>query len=229
MKGRLTLIFDLDGTLIDATRVIIGGFNHVLTRQGLPAWERERVLALMGRPLAEMFSPIAGEHGLDCADLVEEYVAYSRANAATQIVLLPGADKLLQTCRSAGCRMGVYTSRTTSSANRMLRILKVDHLFSEIVGVDQVTYPKPHPEGIELVLSRFSASVSDGVMLGDTPDDVQAARSAGVRAMAVATGYFSSRDLLTAGAERVFNNLESFEDYLSENSIRSKKGENKSS
>lgn len=224
-----TLIFDLDGTLVDATRVIVAGFNHALTRQGLPPWQESRVLAMMGRPLAEMFAGIAGEHDLDCGLLVETYVEYSRAHAAQGIVLLPGASELLCQCREENYQLGVYTSRTTASARRILRLLKVDQLLTEIVGIDQVTYPKPHPEGVELLLGRFQVRASQSWMLGDTPDDVKAARAAGVRALAVSTGYFSSRDLEIAGAERVFRNLESVQSYLAPHPGPGAKGEQESS
>ena len=210
VRSPFAVVFDLDGTLVDASGAIVDGFNHVLDRHSVRPYGEEQVLRMMGRPLRDMFAEIAVTHRLDVAQLVSEYVDYSRALSGRGIQLLPGALALLERCRSY-CRVGVNTSRTTSSARRILGGLGVNHLLPEIVGLDQVRNPKPHPEGLQLVLGRLGAIPQDSIMLGDTPDDIQAALAVGARAFGVATGYFSTDDLRSAGAGEVFSNLAEFE------------------
>ncbi len=213
MRRHLAVVFDLDGTLIDASHAIVNGFNHVLERHGVGSYRKEQILSMMGQPLSEMFAETADTHRLELDQLVRDYVEYSRALAGHGIQLLPGALSLLERCGLL-CRVGVNTSRTTSSARRILGNLGINHLLQEIVGLDQVSNPKPHPEGLQLVHRRLETLPGNSIMLGDTPDDIQAALAAGTRAFGVATGYFSAEALRDAGATEVFSDLAEFEDRL---------------
>ncbi len=200
------VIFDFDGTLIDATQSIVASFNAVLTGRGLAPWSRQRVLMMMGRPLPEMFAAAFPGNGAPTPELLGEYLLHSRGPGNIPPVLQRGAEETLN--RLAGAvKFAIATSRNSDSTGRILSLFGLAHHFATVVGIDHVTRPKPHPEAVLLALERVATKPCNAVLVGDTPDDMQAALGAGVRPIGVATGFHDQEQLLAAGALEVLAHL----------------------
>ncbi len=200
------IIFDFDGTLIDATQSIVANFNAVLTGRGLTPWSPRRVLLMMGRPLPEMFAAAFGGNGVATTDLLSEYLVHSRGPGNIPPVLQRGVAETLERL-SGAVKMAIATSRNSESAGRILNLFGLAHHFETIVGIDHVTCPKPDPEAVLLALRGVGSQPRRAVFVGDTPDDMQAAVGAGVAAIGVATGFHDRDQLLAAGALRVLSDL----------------------
>ncbi|WP_457596276.1 HAD family hydrolase [Hydrogenimonas sp.] len=184
---RPVVLFDLDGTLIDSTEAIVESFAYAFESFGRQAPDPDAVAALVGEPLGAMFPKLGGE-----AERVEAYVeAYKRRYREIfleKTVLLPHAEEALE--RAARfARLGVVTTKTGSYSIRLLEHLGLMSFFETLVGSEDVTRHKPHPEPVFEALRRMGASPREAWMVGDTPMDMEAAKAAGARAAAVTCGY----------------------------------------
>ena len=212
--GVSAVLFDFDGTLVDASEAICRSFEAALLRHGQPAAPDEQVRAMIGRPLREMFGVV--DPGAT-AEGIEAYVdAYREAWTPLAVPLskpLPGAPETVEALARLA-RLAVVTSRISSGAIHILEAMGLGVHFASIVGIERVERPKPHPEAIHLALRELGAPPSEAVMVGDTPDDVHAGRAAGCRAVGVTTGVFDSAALHEAGADRVIGSLSELPDLL---------------
>jgi len=201
------VIFDFDGTLFDTTAAICHAFNGALAQDGRSPLPESRIRAWIGRPLREMF-PLA-DPGADPDTINRRIEHYRRIFLPVCVALsrpLPGAQECLEQLRGR-MRLGIATNRKTDGAEVILAGHGWRRLFDVIVGIDDVRRTKPDPEAILLAAKRLGALPSATAMVGDTPEDIQAARAAGALAVGVATGHHSKHDLAAAGADRVIGTL----------------------
>jgi len=179
------VLFDLDGTLIDSTPMILASFQHttktVLGREAAA----EEVYAIVGGPTLEAqmrsFAP----------DRVEELVAVYRAHNTPlhdSLELCAGMREVLETLKGEGRKLGIVTSKRRPTAQLALDHLVIEHYFDVIVTSDETKTHKPSPEPVLLALERAGAAAADTVYVGDSPYDVGAARAAGVYSIAVSWG-----------------------------------------
>lgn len=200
------VIFDFDGTLIDSSAAIVSTFSAVLRKHGAQPWDEERIRRSIGRPLAELFAEVFPDGRPDRAELVETYRRLSKSNGFEEVHLMPGAREILEALETkAG--LGIATSRTARSTTAILQRFGLQSRFGSIVGIDMVRNPKPHPEPIEKVLGQLEITPTRSLLVGDTPDDILAARRAGVTAVGITTGAYDESALRHAGASRVIARL----------------------
>jgi phosphoglycolate phosphatase len=183
----LTLLFDLDGTLIDSTEAILESFAVAYRHCGGTLPEVVAITSEIGHPLDGMFASFGVE-----AARVEEYVAAYKAHyrqiSRAKTVLLPNAaDAVREASRIA--RLGVVTTKTGHYSVELLEHLGLMGHFEVVIGREDVTYPKPHPEPIIKALSKLDVDTKNCWMIGDTCMDMLAAREAGVKSIAVTSGY----------------------------------------
>ncbi len=114
-----------------------------------------------------------------------------------KVVLIEGAREALLRVRDAGLLAGLVTSGDCSRVGRELADLGVAELFQVVVCAEDIVNRKPHPEALLLALERLGLAAADGVYVGDSPEDVQMARAAGVRAVGI-PGGFPNRESLAA-------------------------------
>jgi HAD superfamily hydrolase (TIGR01509 family) len=202
------VLFDFDGTLVDASRAICRSFDTALRRFGAPVMPEDRVKAMIGRPLREMFAvadPSAAPERLE--DYVEAYREAWLPLAVPLTTPLPTAAETVRQLASSGIRLAVVTSRIASGAERILDAFALRAHFAVVVGVEHVDRPKPDPEGLRVALSALGVAADGAVMVGDTPDDVAAGRAAGTCAVGVTTGAYDESSLSAAGAHVVLGRL----------------------
>ena len=200
MKISRTLIFDLDGTLVDSKKALTAAVNRV--RQdiyGLPPMEADRLAELLNRPNDELprllygidrYETHAHEHFVDC---------YGRL-CTGESTLFEGIHPLLERLHADGNTLFVATNGPTSTAEKLLGHLKISHFFSDIVGADRVEKAKPDPAMIEMILAKVKCRRA--YMIGDSEKDISAAVSAGIQPVFVEWGY-GDFDLQVEGVMRV--------------------------
>lgn len=188
-----TILFDLDGTLIDSTEAILESFGVVYDSFGKVAPEPEEITKLIGYPLDIMFRMLGVS--LDKVDAyVAAYKEYYRLISRKKTTLLPLAMEAV-TQASSIATLGIVTTKTARYSEELLEHLGIMHYFKILVGRESVTHPKPHPEPILKAVNALMAIPAQTWMIGDTPLDLIAARDAGVHGIGVLCGYGTKYDL----------------------------------
>jgi pyrophosphatase PpaX len=194
MNDLETVLFDLDGTLIDSVRLILDSYHHTLAAHGLPARTDEDWLRGVGTPLHVQFA----EWGQDPATLdalIATYREYNLANHDRVVTVYPGVVAAVEAIRAAGLRTGLVTSKNRKGALRGLALVKLERMMDVLVCADEVTRPKPHPEPVEKAIALLGADPDTTVYVGDSIHDMHSGRAAGVRTAAALWGPFSRSHL----------------------------------
>jgi HAD superfamily hydrolase (TIGR01509 family) len=183
------VVWDMDGTLIDSSTVVPDAYITAIGRLGGPALTREAVVAAytLGPP-AIMLTHLLGRASTD-AD-VEEYLGCLRASAALARPY-PGIETTLERLRGR-VELGVFTGASHTSALVLLEAAGLAERFAVVVGGDEVERQKPAPDGVLLACKSLGVSPAGAAYVGDSPSDLQAARSSGARAFAAGWGHLYS-------------------------------------
>ena len=188
-----TVLFDLDGTLIDSGAAILASFHHATE-------------TVLGRRYAdEVVMATVGGHGIHrqmakfdrdrVDDLVDAYRSHN-LELYRRIRLFPGVEAVLHSLREDGHRLGIVTVKSRGTVELTLELLPLGPFFDTVVTGDDVEQHKPDPEGLRLALERLGGEAASAAYVGDSPFDIQAAKAAGVGAIAVAWGGIHGRDRL---------------------------------
>jgi pyrophosphatase PpaX len=180
-----TVLFDLDGTLVDTIGLIVASHRHAITTvlgRDLPD---EVLRGGIGRPLLEQMRVFDPERA---QQLFEAYRVWNHANTERLLRRYPGVDEVLVALHAAGARVGVVTSKMRDAVDLAFRILPPPIRFDAIVTAEDTERHKPGPEPILHALDVLDASPDGAVYVGDARYDVEAARAAGTAAIAVTWG-----------------------------------------
>ena len=208
---RTAVVFDLDGTLVDTAPDLAAAMNAALRRHGRPALALDSVRHMVGdgarKLLIRGFESTGGMPGDDAvADAVQHFMDYYGENISAGSLAFPGLLSTLATLRQRGCVFGVCTNKFEGFSRKLLADLGIIDHFAAIVGGDTLTVRKPDPAHIVATVERMGARMESAVMVGDSSNDVRAARAAGVPVVAVSFGYTAvpAREL---GADQVIDSL----------------------
>lgn len=188
-----TILFDLDGTLIDSTEAILESFGVAFETFGTSVPEDESIKKLIGHPLDLMFTML-GVDVLQADAYVGAYKEHYRLISRQKTTLLPLAYEAI-TYASQIATLGIVTTKTARYSQDLLEHMGVMHHFKVLIGRENVTHPKPHPEPIQKALAALGSDPSRTWMVGDTPMDILCAKEAGVQSVGVLCGYASRYDL----------------------------------
>ena len=189
-----TVLFDLDGTLIDSVRLILDSYHHTLATHGLPPRSDEEWLEGVGTPLAAQFAAWREQEGMLEA-LIATYREYNLKHHDRMVTVYPGVVDVIAVLKREGMATGLVTSKNRSGAVRGLTLAKLESLMDVLVCADEVNNPKPHPEPVEKAVRLLGADPSSTVYVGDSVHDMRSGRAAGVRTAAVLWGPFGRSHL----------------------------------
>jgi len=192
----MTIVFDLDGTLIDSTELILSSYRHTMrTHLGRQLPDADW-LSTMGRPLRVQLRDFARDEEVVQA-MMDTYTAHNDEHHDAAIAAFPGVPALLRTLVEADYRLGIATSKRKEFALRGLRVsgLPVEW-FGAIVTADDVERHKPDPEPLLVALAELGCRSPGAAMyVGDSPFDMAAGRAAGMMTVAVAWGPHDEESL----------------------------------
>ncbi|HEX6104423.1 MAG TPA: HAD-IA family hydrolase [Gemmatimonadales bacterium] len=194
MHAIRTVLFDLDGTLIDSVRLILDSYHHTLASHGLPPRTDDDWLRGVGTPLAVQFAEWLDDRGTLEA-LIATYRAYNLKHHDRMVTVYPGVVDAVRTIRAAGIATGLVTSKNRLGALRGLALARLEAMMDVLVCADEVTNPKPHPEPVEKAVALLAADPATTVYVGDSIHDMRSGRAAGVRTAAVLWGPFGRSHL----------------------------------
>jgi pyrophosphatase PpaX len=205
-----TVLFDLDGTVVDTVALIRESHRHaVRTVLGTDLPDHE-LLANVGRPLLEQMRAFDEDRA---GELVRAQRAWNHAHTAELIRPYPGVAQMLADLRAAGCRVGVVTSKAGPTVQLAFDALpEVARHVDVLVAVEDTTLHKPAPDPVIHALARLGASPDAACYVGDAPFDIAAGRGAGVTTVGVTWGFFPSDAL--ADADVVFDAVSDLTGYL---------------
>jgi phosphoglycolate phosphatase len=188
----LTIVFDLDGTLIDTAPDLIDTLNVILAQEGLPALPYEVARNMIGggaKILIERALAAEGRAAHEIDRLYKAFVAHYAAHIADRSRPFPKLEATLERLRAAGHRLAVCTNKLEWLSVRLLQTLKLTQYFAAICGQDTFGVQKPDPEVFRRTVLRAGGEPTRAVMVGDSKTDVRTARAAKVPVVAVDFGY----------------------------------------
>lgn len=194
MPAFQTVLFDLDGTLIDSVDLIVDSYHHTFRVHGLPPWTRDEILRGLGTPLRIVFGNMTGRPD-QVAAWTATYREYNLAHHDARVHAYPGAVDMVKRIKAAGCRVALVTSKNRAGAERGLALVGLSGTMEVIVGADDVVQPKPHPEPVERALTALAMPASTCLFVGDSQHDIHCGRSAGVETAGVTWGPFDRAHL----------------------------------
>ncbi|MFL5942316.1 MAG: HAD family hydrolase [Gaiellaceae bacterium] len=190
-----TVLFDLDGTVVDSGAIILASMRHA-TREVLGRdYSDEELLQAVGGPgLEAQMSALAPEH---VERLVDVYRAHNEP-LHDDLEACVGMEDVLVRLRGEGRRLGIVTAKRRTTVELAFDRVPLGHLFETIVGGDETERHKPDPEPLLLAAERLGADPAGTAYVGDSPFDVRAAKAAGMFAVAVTWGRIHERARLEA-------------------------------
>ena len=189
-----TFLFDLDGTLIDSVDLILRSYRHTMRLHRGHEPSDDVWMEGLGTPLWVQFRHFT-EDPAEIEAMVATYRAYNLAHHDELVRPYDGVVEAVRALRARKKTLGLVTSKMRSGALRGLRVAGLEDAFRVIVGADEVTHPKPHPEPVLMALERLRAPVAGAVFVGDSRHDLECGRAAGVKTAAVLWGPFDRAHL----------------------------------
>jgi phosphoglycolate phosphatase len=193
------LVFDLDGTLVHTLPDIAAALARVFDAHGIPAPDLPAVRRMIGDGarmlIAKALAAAGGDDGEARIDaLYREFLVDYEAHACVASAPFPQVPEALAAFRGAGHPLGVCTNKPHGSTLVLLRALGLDPFFDVIVGGDRLPFRKPDPRHLRAVLEALSpAGEASAIMIGDSRNDLLAARGAGIPCILVRHGYGEDR------------------------------------
>jgi phosphoglycolate phosphatase len=187
-----TIIFDLDGTLVDTAPDLIATLNAILGREGLPGLPEEEARGLIGhgaRRMLERGLATAGRNRTDIDRLFRDFIAYYSDHIADRSRPFPGVEAALDTLAERGCTFAVCTNKLEALSVRLLTTLGLVDRFATICGQDTFGVQKPNPEALLGTLRRAGGRPESAIMVGDSLTDIATAKAALMPVVAVDFGY----------------------------------------
>ena len=207
------ILFDLDGTLVDSLPDIIASVRLTEKELGLAGCSDEQVCHWIGngakvlirRVLTGDMDSIPSDAAMD-----EAFAVFMRHYAVQGIKLTrlyPGAEDVLKKLRQQPVRIGLVTNKPKVITVELIKKLNIEHYFDVVLGGGDVANPKPHGEMLITAAEKLGVAVKDCLMVGDSSNDVQAARNADIPVVAVRGGYNHGEPIDLSKPDGVFDSL----------------------
>lgn len=193
-----TILFDMDGTLLDSQADIAASINHTRQARGLEPLALEVITRAINDPAINAAELLYGEKEYTALDR-DRFEAHYHEQCLDTVALYEGVDELLEALKARDCVLAVATNANRRFAERMLSHLGIDHHFGAILGAGCVPKAKPHPDMLHEARRRLGCGdPARAVMVGDNEKDMLAARAAGIKGLFAHWGYGSGSALAAA-------------------------------
>jgi phosphoglycolate phosphatase len=204
-----TIVFDLDGTLIDTAPDLVDTLNVVFAREGLPPVPYESARNMIGGGARGMIARGLEADGrapdaTKLETLFADFITHYADHIADRSFPFPGLTDALDTLSARGNRLAVCTNKLERLSLLLLRALKLDHRFAAICGQDTFGVQKPDPEVLRRTIAAAGGDPRRSIMIGDSVTDIRTARAAGIPVIAVDFGY-SDRPVAEYGPDRLIS------------------------
>ena len=199
MAQKFTILFDLDGTLADTAPDLMKAHNHVMNKFGYSSKSMDEIRNLVGRGAAVMIGrSIWGSARKELSkisdekikkDMTKEFIKFYENNLVVETQLLKGVENFLYWAKSNNISMGVCTNKQEHLAIELLKKINIYDFFEYVAGGNTFDYCKPDPRHITNMVEIMGGDIRKTIMIGDSENDADAAKSAGVPMILVEDGY----------------------------------------
>ena len=199
MKQQFTILFDLDGTLVDTAPDLMRAHNHVMTKFGYPTKSTDEIRNLVGKGAGALIGrSIWGQakkefhsvNDLKIKDqMSKEFVDYYAKNIISESTLINGVKEFLKWCKEQNISMAVCTNKQEHLSNDLLKKIGIYDFFEYVAGSDTFDYCKPDPRHLTSIVEILDGDVKKTIMIGDSETDANAAKAAEIPVILLENGY----------------------------------------
>ncbi len=208
------IIFDIDGTLTSTNELIFASFNHITEKYLGRSYSSDEIINLFGPTEDQILKDMCGEN-FETAKK-DYYDFYSGNHHMAD--LYPGIKDILAHLKENNILLSIYTGKGRKAAVITLKKLGIHDYFDLIITGDDVNNHKPSAEGINKFVEKFDLMKHDVLMIGDSPADIKAAKSAGVKIASVLWDSYAKEKVLQLKSDFIFHSVEELTKFL-KNSI----------
>ncbi len=199
MRQKFTVLFDLDGTLVDTAPDLMLAHNHVMKKFGYPTKSTEDIRNLVGKGAGALigrsiwgqakkeFSKVLDEKIKD--EMVKEFVNFYGKNIVNESTLINGVMDFLKWCKNQNISMAVCTNKQEHLSNDLLKKIGIYDFFEYVAGSDTFDYCKPDPRHLTNVVEILDGDLNKTIMIGDSETDANAAKAAEIPVILLENGY----------------------------------------
>ena len=199
MKQKFTILFDLDGTLVDTAPDLMHAHNHVMKKFGYPTKSTEQIRNLVGKGAGAMIGrSIWGQAKKEFSkvndkkikkEMVSEFVDFYGKNIINESTLINGVKEFLKWCKEDNISMAVCTNKQEYLSNDLLKKIGIYDYFEYVAGSDTFDYCKPDPRHLTSVVEILDGDLKKTIMIGDSETDENAAKAAEIPMILLEDGY----------------------------------------
>ena len=199
MKQKFTVLFDLDGTLVDTAPDLMHAHNHVMKKFGYPTKSTEEIRNLVGKGAGALIGrSIWGQAKKEFHSVMDlkikdemskEFVNYYGKNIINESTLIKGVKDFLIWCKDQNISMAVCTNKQEHLSNDLLKKIGIYDFFEYVAGSDTFDYCKPDPRHLTSVVEILDGDVNKTIMIGDSETDANAAKAAEIPVILLENGY----------------------------------------
>lgn len=209
------VLFDLDGTLVDSVPDLTQAVDRMLVAFGMPAagesavrqWVGNGAQMLVKRALAGQLT-VPEQEDARFNDAYQLFLQFYAESTADKSVLYPGVLECLQKLKALQIKMAVVTNKPMQFTTPMLAGFAIDAYFDVVLGGDSLAVKKPAPEPLWQAMKKLDVDVADTLMVGDSVNDLQAARAAGCPVVCVPYGYNHGEDIADSKPDLLVERLD---------------------
>ena len=210
MSQKFTILFDLDGTLVDTAPDLMLAHNHVMKKFGYPTKSTEDIRNLVGKGAGALigrsiwgqakkeFNKVVDEKIKD--EMVKEFVNFYGKNIVNESTLINGVKEFLKWCKEENISMAVCTNKQEHLSNDLLKKIGIYDFFEYVAGSDTFDYCKPDPRHLTNVVEILDGDIKKTIMIGDSETDANAAKAAEIPVILLENGYTEKR------SEEIYHN-----------------------
>jgi pyrophosphatase PpaX len=179
------ILFDIDGTLINTTNLILSCYSHTFKTHHIAPKKSEEIIKLFGKPLEECYKILCPEENNKM--LCETHLSFQEKNLHL-CKIFPGVKNTLSTLKKNGLKIAVVSARSKRTTRKSLETTGILKYIDVVISREDVVHSKPNPESLLLALKTLKVDPRYAIMVGDTSVDIEAGRNAGTKTIGVTYG-----------------------------------------
>ena len=198
MKQKFTVLFDLDGTLVDTAPDLMRAHNHVMKKFGYPTKSLDDLKSSVGKGAGAMIGrsiwnqakkELTSINEKVKSDMTDEFISYYGKNILRESVLINGTKDFLNWCKNENISMAVCTNKTDHLAVDLLKKIGIYDYFEYVAGYNTFDYCKPDPRHLTTVIEILDGDLKKSIMIGDSETDANSAKAAELPMILLEDGY----------------------------------------
>ncbi|GAA0472464.1 pyrophosphatase PpaX [Alkalibacillus silvisoli] len=208
-----TLLFDLDGTLIDSNELIVASFQHTFKKHIGKDYTKEDILPFIGPPLKDTMNEINSEQA---EQMMATYRDHNLTNHDAYIELYDGVYETIKSLHEQGYQMAIVTTKIEETARKGLELTGLDKFFDVVIGLDHVSHAKPDAEPVLKGMKALNGEPETTLMVGDNSHDIHSGQNAGTKTAGVGWSAKGREFMESLNPDYVLNHMSDLFDIVEE-------------